>query len=60
MKLLKLDFLGGKKTYITGILMILHGGSQIIMDLLSGQTISDINVTEFLGGFGLISLRKAM
>ena len=60
MRLLKLDFLGGKKTYIVGILMILHGVSQVLMDLLNGLTPSDINITEALSGFGFVSLRKAV
>lgn len=58
--LLKFNFLEGKKTYIVGILMILHGGSQVVMDLLNGKPVSDMNVTEVLGGFVIISIRKAI
>lgn len=58
--LLKFNFLEGKKTYIVGILMILHGGSQVVMDLLNGKPVSDMNVTEVLGGFAIISIRKAI
>ena len=60
MKILKLDFWSGRKTYIIGIMMILHGGSQVIIDLLEGKSPSDMNVTEVFAGLGFIGLRKAL
>jgi hypothetical protein len=60
MKLFKLDFWAGRKSYIIGILMILHGGSQVVMDLISGKQPSDMNITEVLTGFGIIFLRKGI
>ena len=54
------DFLSGKKTFIVGWLMILHGGSKVVLDFLGGGMPSDMDVMEVLTGFGFIGLRKAM
>ena len=59
-KVITLDFAHGKKTFIIGILMIIHGGSKALLDLLNGTTPTDMDVMEIITGFGFLSIRKAI
>lgn len=59
-KIAKLNFLTGKKTYIVGGLMVVHGLSQIITELINGEMPDQFSVMEVMNGFIAIFLRKAV
>lgn len=59
-KIVNLDFFQGRKTYIVGGAMMLHAGSQIVIDLFAGKTPDQMILLEFFNGLGFIGLRKAM
>lgn len=55
-----LDLGQGYKTYVIGLAMFLHGGSQIILDLVNGKPVDQLNIVEILGGLGLLTGRRAV
>ena len=51
-----LDMMSGKKTYITGLLMIAYGAAMFLL----GEMPQDQAVQFATNGFGFIFLRKAV
>ena len=56
----KLNFLQGKKTYIVGVLMVIHGASQILTEIINGEFPDQFSVMEVMNGLGIVFLRKAI
>lgn len=59
-KIAKLNFLTGKKTYIVGGLMVVHGLSQILTEIINGEMPDQFSVSEVLNGLVIIFIRKAI
>lgn len=56
----KLNFLQGKKTFIVAGLMVVHGLSQILTEIINGEMPDQFSVSEVLNGLGIIFIRRAI